>query len=131
MRVGLVGCVKSKQDRWVPAQDLYTSTLFIGRREYVERTCDQWFVLSAEHGLLRPSDVIGPYDVSLKDEPEAARQLWSYRVLHSIDQLGLDLARTTFEVHAGKQYRSSGLVAGLEQRGATVEVLAEHLSQGE
>jgi hypothetical protein len=41
-RVGLVGCVKSKQPRRARAADLYTSALFRGRRSFVESTCDRW-----------------------------------------------------------------------------------------
>jgi hypothetical protein len=52
---------------------MYTSTLFRGRIEAVESTCDTWFVLSAKHGLLDPSEVIEPYDVALKDLPSDAR----------------------------------------------------------
>lgn len=35
-RIGLVGCVKEKAGWAMPAQDLYTSSLFAGRRRYVE-----------------------------------------------------------------------------------------------
>jgi hypothetical protein len=38
MRVGLIACVKSKQDAAAPAADLYTSALFRGGRAAVERT---------------------------------------------------------------------------------------------
>jgi len=49
------------------AKDLYVSTLFFGRRSFVERSCGQWWILSAEHGLVHPDEVLGPYDVTLKD----------------------------------------------------------------
>jgi hypothetical protein len=32
------------------ALDLYTNTLFVGKRRWVEQTCDRWLILSAEHG---------------------------------------------------------------------------------
>jgi hypothetical protein len=60
MRVGLVGCVKTKQPRVAPAQELYTSPLFRRRRAWVERTCDRWFILSAKHGLVEPGRVLAP-----------------------------------------------------------------------
>jgi hypothetical protein len=50
-RIGLVGCVKDKVNVPTKARDLYVSPLFVGRRRYVERTCDQWWILSAAHGL--------------------------------------------------------------------------------
>ena len=57
MRVGLVGCVKKKGSSPAPAGDLYISPLFIGRRRFVEASCDRWFILSALHGLLDPDQV--------------------------------------------------------------------------
>lgn len=52
MNIGLVGCVKTKRSTGNLARDLYMSTLFTGRRRYVEASCDRWFVLSARHGLV-------------------------------------------------------------------------------
>ncbi len=67
MRVGLVGCTKSKLPHRSKAEQLYSpSAMFRGRRAYVQRSCDTWFVLSvAEHGLLSPTDELEPYDVTL------------------------------------------------------------------
>lgn len=131
MRVGLVGCVKSKRSSPAAAQDLYTSTLFRGRRAFVERSCRAWYVLSAEHGLVEPDRVLAPYDKTLSGAARDEKRRWSERVLVQIDDLGLDLGSTTFEVHAGAEYREFGLVAGLQRRGARVEVPAAHLSQGQ
>jgi hypothetical protein len=60
-RIGLVGCVKDKAQVALPARDLYRSTLFAGRRRFVGRTCDDWWILSAEHGLVHPDDVLEPH----------------------------------------------------------------------
>src|SRR3990172_9853687 len=71
MRVGLVGCTKSKQTHAAPARDLYTpSALFRGRRDYVERSCGRWFVLSAKYGLVDPDSIIEPYDQTLTKASE-------------------------------------------------------------
>ncbi len=78
MRVGLVGCTKSKRPMAAPARELYTpSALFRGRRAYVERTCDRWFVLSANYGLIEPDAVIEPYDQALSKASEPERRSWS------------------------------------------------------
>ena len=53
--VVLVGCVKSKRDHPSPASDLYTSALFRKARAYAESTGGPWYVLSAEHGLVEPT----------------------------------------------------------------------------
>ena len=47
-RIGLVGCVKQKPRKPALAKDLYTSTLFEGRRRYVEQSCDDWWILERE-----------------------------------------------------------------------------------
>jgi hypothetical protein len=52
-RVALVSCVKQKRDTAAPARDLYLSPLFRGFRRYAESRADSWYILSAEHGVLR------------------------------------------------------------------------------
>lgn len=131
MRIGLVGCVKTKRTHGAPARDLYISTLFAGRRRYVEATGDRWFVLSARHGLIRDDEWVEPYDETLNDQSAESKRRWAAKVLADLDGLGLDFRTTTFELHAGNEYRSFGLVDGLQKRGATVEVPAAHLGQGE
>lgn len=131
MRVGLVGCVKAKRAVASPAEDLYVSTLFAGRRRYVERTCDRWFVLSAKHGLLEPTTLVEPYDETLKTKGRLERRRWSESVLEQLDAALGDVAGAIFEVHAGAEYRDHGLTAGLLARGARVEVPVEGLRIGE
>ncbi len=130
-RIGLVGCVKDKEPRTMPARSLYRSPLYHGRRAYVERSCSSWFVLSAKHGLVHPDRMLEPYDVTLKDESPSQRRVWSQEVLADLTRLLGDLDGAVIEIHAGVAYRDSGLVEGLEDRGATVVVPAEGLGLGE
>ena len=130
--VGLVGCVKSKLSRPAPAQELYTSALFEGRRRWVEQTCDRWFILSALHGLVSPDEVLEPYDQALSSASSRARLAWSDQVLHQLrDTLGQDMQGLYFEIHAGSPYRDHGLIAGLTAGGSTVTVPAAGLSLGQ
>jgi hypothetical protein len=131
MRVGLVGCVKEKRTSAVAARDLYTSVLFRGRRRFVERTCDRWYVLSALHGLVEPLQVLEPYDETLKSAPTENRREWSARVLEELRRKLGHLTGATFEIHAGAEYREFGLRQGLEREGGMVEVPAEGLRIGE
>jgi hypothetical protein len=112
------------------ARDLYVSQLFRGRRSYVEATCDRWFILSAKHGLVSPQEALEPYDETLNEKSAEAKRLWSAAVLAQLTS-AVEIVGTTFEVHAGSQYRNFGLVEELRRRGANVEVPAEHLSQGQ
>src|SRR5688572_5226795 len=108
-RIGLVGCVKRKLPLAAPARDLYTSDLFLGRRAYVERTCERWYILSALHGLVDPSRVLDPYDRTLKEASTAERRAWSALVVGDLKRTLGNLADVTFEVHAGMEYREFGL----------------------
>lgn len=131
MRIGLVGCVKSKLEHTSPAQDLYTSPLFRGRRAAVAGRCDRWFVLSALHGLVAPDDLLDPYDQTLKDVSRPERRRWSRQVLRDLEHRIGSLAGHTFEIHAGKDYLAWGLETGLKERGAEVELPVEGLMLGQ
>ena len=124
-RIGLVGCVKDKTAVPQAAKDLYVSALFAGRRSYVERSSDSWWILSAEHGLVHPDEVLAPYNVTLKDVGRLARRSWSNQLLLVIDERIQPRQGDVFEIHAGKEYRESGLVDGLWDRGCVVEVPTE------
>lgn len=121
-RIGLVGCVKEKRSRPAKAADLYTSRLFAGRRHFVESSCHEWWILSAAHGLVDPSTVLEPYDVTLKNAGRAACRAWSARVLASVGELVRPVRGDIFELHAGAEYRDYGLVAGLTAQGFAVEI---------
>ena len=127
-RIGLVGCVKQKLDHAAPAADLYVSPLFRGRRAYVERTCERWFILSALHGVVRPDAPLEPYDVTLNSASRAQRRAWSAKVLRQLDAEVGPCVGLTIEIHAGANYADFGLVGGLRARGATVVQPAAGLS---
>jgi hypothetical protein len=131
MRVGLVGCVKSKQSRAAPARELYTSPLFRGRRAWVERSCDRWFILSAKHGLVGPGRLLAPYDETLTALPRAARRRWSAMVVQALDQALGGLSGVVIELHAGLPYLDHGLAAGLRERGAALEHPVHGLAFGQ
>ncbi len=126
-RIGLVGCSKTKRTTPSPAKDLYISPLFRGRRRFVERTCGQWFVLSAEYGLVEPDRVLAWYDRTLNDASAMEKRAWSERVLRGLDATLGSVAGCVFEIHAGKEYRTFGLEAGLRARGASVVVPTDGL----
>jgi hypothetical protein len=130
MRVGLVSCVKSKLQHQAPARDLYTSALFRGARCSVERSCHRWFILSAEHGLVIPDEVLEPYEKTLTKASPNERRRWSRRVLDELRHALGDLGGHTFEIHAGAAYANFGLTDGLKQSGGIVELPLEGLGLG-
>lgn len=129
-RIGLVGCVKRKAGSPRPAQDLYMSELFRGRRAYVERSCDEWWIVSAKHGLVHPVEVLAPYDETLKDASHITRRRWSEAVLVAIDERIRPQQGEIFEIHAGSEYRDFGVVEGLADRGCVVTVPTEGMRFG-
>lgn len=74
----IVGCGKRKQAVVRPAGELYTGSLFRASRRYAEALGARWAVLSAEHGLVLPSEPLAPYDNCLRLTGEALRQ-WAAR----------------------------------------------------
>jgi hypothetical protein len=129
-RIGLVGCVKEKGGRPAAAKDLYRSALFRGRRRFVERTCDEWWILSALHGLVHPEQTLEPYDVTLKVMPAARRRRWAAGVLSAVDdRIGVGPGDVV-ELHCGAEYRDFGLADGLRERGAVIENPTEGMPIG-
>ena len=118
-RVALVSCVKTKRKLAVAAKDLYISQLFVSMRRYAEKTAETWYILSAEHGVVRPDQVITPYERTLKSMPKRDRVAWAERVQRQL--LELLPAGATVVVLAGDRYRE-GVVPFLERHGFTVEV---------
>jgi hypothetical protein len=130
-RIGLVGCVKSKLSSPAPARELYASPLFAGRRRWVERTCESWFILSAKYGLVAPEQLVEPYDQTLTRMGRVERSAWSRAVVTSLRAKLHDLRLYTFEIHAGAAYLDFGLRDSLVAEGAAVEIPSLHLRLGE
>lgn len=73
----IVSCGSQKADQETAAKDLYTSTHFQLKRQWAELYCDDWLILSAEHGLVAPGRRLDPYDTSVRDLDEDALQEWT------------------------------------------------------
>ncbi len=101
--VHLVACVGQKLDHPARAGHLYQSDWFRKARAYVTMQGGRWFILSALHGLVSPSRVIDPYNVTLADMTAAQRREWGERVRGQLsDQIG---PRTPVVILAGRLYR--------------------------
>ncbi|WP_134671709.1 DUF6884 domain-containing protein [Halorussus marinus] len=132
MQVGLVSCTKTKRDAPAPPKDLYDpSSLFRKARAYCRQTHDEWYVLSAKHGLLDPDGPpIEPYDETLTTAPVARRREWADQVATDLDDHGLLTADTEPVVHAGKAYYEE-LLPHLEGTPVDVTIPTEGLMIGE
>jgi cytoplasmic iron level regulating protein YaaA (DUF328/UPF0246 family) len=101
--IALVSCVKSKQPVPAPAAELYNSPLFARLRAYATAKADAWYILSAEYGLVRPAEVIRPYERTLNRMSRAEQARWAERVWGQLSALLPANARVI--VLAGTNYR--------------------------
>lgn len=104
--VGLVGCTKSKKDEPSIPQELYSeSKLFQGRSEYAKKNHDEWYILSAKHGVLDPEGPeIEPYDETLKTATVDEKREWSSQVADSLAKRDVLTENTKVVIHAGEDY---------------------------
>lgn len=103
--IGLISCVKSKRNHATVPRDLYTSEYFSRMRRYAEQEHDEWWILSAKHGLLHPDgEPIEPYEETLREKGVSERREWAEAVAEQLRAEGLFDRPVTFVVHAGKDY---------------------------
>lgn len=69
----ITGCCKEKLDHATPAKDLYQGRLFKLVRQYAELNNLDWVIISAMHGLVRPEQVIEPYEAQIKTIADVKR----------------------------------------------------------
>lgn len=103
----IIGCGKSKRREACAASDLYTGGLFAARRKYAERCTEHWYILSAKFGMLTPSQVISPYDCTMRQQAPIDQVAWCAGVVLQICDLLPDNARPRgckIEIHAGEDY---------------------------
>jgi hypothetical protein len=128
-RVLLVGCVKTKHKGRHAAKDLYASPLFAKRRAYAEASGRQWFILSAEHGLVDPDQPLDPYERTLNRMSADERAAWGRRVVRAIGERLGDLETKILEVHAGSRYVNA-IEDEIGEAGGTVTVPLAKLGLG-
>lgn len=109
----LVSCVGRKALKASPAAELYRSDWFRKARAYVTALGADWRILSAEHGILRPDQVVAPYDRTLNGMSKEARQVWAERVVEQLRAEGLAADRPIVFL-AGTRYRHPLLVDWLQ-----------------
>lgn len=128
MTIVLVSCVAAKRSEPAAARDLYLSTWFIKARRYAERCGDTWYVLSANHGLLMPTQTIVPYEMTLNTMSRPQRTAWADRVVQQIAQ-AVPTANPVV-ILAGGRYREY-LMPMLEALGYNVSVPMQGLGIGQ
>jgi len=80
VRVCIVSCTAHKREAPMRAENLYCSELFYRSRRYAQARYDGWLILSAKHGLVKPCDIIDPYDCKLSSLSREERDSLIMRV---------------------------------------------------
>jgi hypothetical protein len=124
----LVSCVSRKREQACEARELYISDLFCKARRHAEASGYPWFILSAEHGLVAPGQVIAPYKRTLNKMGVADRRAWAERVAAQLAEAAPELTQVVFL--AGKRYREF-VARHLTGRGVAVSVPMDGLRIGE
>lgn len=116
----LVACVSQKLDCEAMACELYVSDWFKKARRYARVTGDM-MILSAEHGLVDPDDIIEPYDTTLNDMTHLERLQWAARVVAQLEGLLAERKYDRVIVLAGRNYRDN-LITYLDAKFGTNNV---------
>jgi cytoplasmic iron level regulating protein YaaA (DUF328/UPF0246 family) len=125
--VYLVSCVSAKAAAPSPAKSLYVSAWFQKARKFVEARSQPWYILSAKYGLVRPDDLIAPYEQTLNAMGITDRRTWARNVTAALQNVLQPGDRAIFL--AGMRYREF-VVPALVQRGVHAEVPMEGLAIG-
>ncbi len=120
--------MSKKRSSTAPAKDLYLSDWFIKARNFVEARGCPWFILSAEHGLIAPDDILDPYEKTLNTMSASDRRRWAEMVLSQMSEKMPKAKSVVFL--AGQRYREF-LVDRLRNQGVSVEVPMVGLRIGE
>jgi hypothetical protein len=106
MEIGLVSCTKSKREHAAPPEDLYDESAFFTKsRQYTQANHDNWYILSAKHGLLKPAgEPIEPYNDTLSGASVQRKRDWSETVYTQLEKCGLLTDGTQFVFHTGRDY---------------------------
>lgn len=128
-RVALIACSSDKSPTEDVARNLYRGALFRKSVLFAEQTCDEWAVLSAKYGLVRPDERIHPYDETLNDKTKAERRAWAARTLDRI-QVAWPTTPRTFVFLAGARYREWLLEVLSSIPGVSVETPLQGLGIG-
>lgn len=128
-RIALIACSSSKAPAEEEARRLYQGTLFHKSVMFAEKTCNEWAVLSAKYGLVRPNERIQPYDETLNTKTRADRLNWAGRVVESI-RAEWNCIPCVFVFLAGAKYREGVLEALSAIPDVSVEVPMQGLGIG-
>lgn len=99
-----IGCGVAKADHRTDAEHMYIGSLTQKSLEYAEKYFKKShiFILSAKHHILRLSDIIDPYNLTLKDMSEEEKDKWAKEVIDQARERSIKIDNQYFI--AGQDY---------------------------
>ena len=103
----LISCAKKQLnvDIHIIAAALYVSPLFRLMLRYAllctKGDIERIYILSSKHGLLKLTDKVCPYDVSLEALSKEEKENWSRKIANGLKNEGYSLATDRFVILAG------------------------------
>lgn len=121
MKTALIACSKNKMEFECEAQVMYSkSSLFKKTFNYCQNKYSRIYILSAKYGVLKPTDKICPYNLTLNSFSKTEIKNWASNCFRQLCNMGdLDLE---FDFYAGKVYitelakllpKSTNILAGM------------------
>lgn len=106
MEIGLVSCTKSKREQASLPKNLYDESVFFKKAsQYVKVNHDEWYILSAKHGLLEPDgETIEPYDDTLSGATTQRKKEWSNNVYQQLREKDILTDVDELVFHTGRDY---------------------------
>src|SRR5574343_355400 len=91
IRLAFIGCSKTKLPYKSKARNLYQGALFKKSLAYCEEQGFSIFILSAKYGIIKPSDIIEPYELTLNNMTRTEIRLWYSKVDQQMIEYGLHI----------------------------------------
>ncbi len=75
-KILIISCVglKDSSKEKIKAEDRYISTYFNLMKKYAKQNYNEWYILSAKYGLLKPFDLIDNYNISFYDKNSISKE---------------------------------------------------------
>ena len=107
-QITLVSCCREKLSRMAPAEQLYRSPLFQKSKAWANMQGNDWFVISARYGLIKPEAKMQPYDKTMRSLTPEEREEWAQNVATGLRALSAfwDVDRLEITLLAGADYAS-------------------------
>lgn len=129
--LALISCTKTKATHACAASELYQPSTFFRMAFEFARTAADWvLILSAKHGVVRPTDVIEPYEQTLVGASRSERRRWSEMVHAQLKRVPEYAGARSILWFAGENYRDD-LLPPVTADGKTCHVPMSGLQQGE